>query len=329
MDALFFSIIVPAYNVEKYIQDCVKSIIGQSFTQYEVLLVDDGSKDSTPELCEQISAQYKKVRVIHKENGGLSSSRNAGIRQAKGRYILFLDGDDELEDGGLEMLYRTIQSQGTPDICIGRLRIVANQGTYFSVKDEPMELDETDSHRRDEALQYILLRPYLHSACKVIVKRDFLEANSIYFKEGIYHEDELWVANVLVKIKTFCVCNHWFYRYKLNGNSIMTTQNTQKILDRVGIASDLWELAQAYSADDIAFAYLQSRVKNLVYSAFTEVLPYAQQDVKNVTNKIAVLADRDKTCISKIRIYPISKILGFRAAFWGYYQYYRVRRYFA
>lgn len=89
-----FSIIIPAYNVEDYLLDCVDSVIKQSFRDYEIILVNDGSTDSTLEICQELSKKNKSINLITKKNGGLSSARNAGIEIAKGDYLLFLDGDD-------------------------------------------------------------------------------------------------------------------------------------------------------------------------------------------------------------------------------------------
>jgi len=93
-----FSIIVPVYKTEKYINDCVQSVLSQSFSDYECILVDDGSPDSCPSLCDDFCKNDKRIKVIHKENGGLSDARNTGILQAIGEYVIFLDSDDKLAD---------------------------------------------------------------------------------------------------------------------------------------------------------------------------------------------------------------------------------------
>lgn len=95
----FLSIILPIYNVEKYLDRCMKSILKQSFKDYEIILVDDGSTDSSPILCDKYGKQLNKVKVLHKSNGGLSSARNAGLELAKGKYIFWLDSDDYISDG--------------------------------------------------------------------------------------------------------------------------------------------------------------------------------------------------------------------------------------
>ncbi|HEL7541574.1 TPA: glycosyltransferase, partial [Enterococcus faecalis] len=102
------SIIVPVYNVEKYLEKCVRSILAQTFTDFELILVDDGSPDSSGAMCDQFAEQDERVKVIHKENGGLSDARNAGIEIATGEYLGFVDSDDYIADDMYELLYTNI-----------------------------------------------------------------------------------------------------------------------------------------------------------------------------------------------------------------------------
>ena len=105
-----FSIIIPVYNVRTYLQDCISSVINQTFDDYEMILVDDGSTDGSGELCENIATRYaeKNIRIIHKENGGLDSARKAGIASAQGVYLIFLDSDDWMAKNQLERISQKI-----------------------------------------------------------------------------------------------------------------------------------------------------------------------------------------------------------------------------
>lgn len=103
------SVIVPVYKVEPYIRKCVDSILGQTFSDIQVILVDDGSPDQCGKICDEYAKQDNRVEVIHKENGGLSDARNAGIPYAKGEYIIFLDSDDYIENDMFEYMYYTYQ----------------------------------------------------------------------------------------------------------------------------------------------------------------------------------------------------------------------------
>ena len=111
-----FSIIVPIYNVEAYLVECVESILVQTFENYELILVDDGSPDNCSAICDQYAAKDPRIQVIHKKNGGIVSARKAGTRQSRGQYILHVDGDDRIEEGMLSRIDSLIRQYDEPDI---------------------------------------------------------------------------------------------------------------------------------------------------------------------------------------------------------------------
>ena len=113
---MLLSIIVPIYNTEKYLEDCLQSILNQTFSDYELILVNDGSTDSSPEICEQYAERDGRIRVIHKENGGVSSARNCGIEIAQGNYIWFVDSDDTIAYDALQVLNEYIREK--PDLIV-------------------------------------------------------------------------------------------------------------------------------------------------------------------------------------------------------------------
>ena len=108
-DFMFFSVIVPVYNVEEYLHDCIKSVLNQTFDDFELILVDDGSPDNCPLICDEYAAKDNRIKVIHKENGGLASARREGIKQASGEYVYNLDSDDLIETDTLEFAYNKIK----------------------------------------------------------------------------------------------------------------------------------------------------------------------------------------------------------------------------
>ena len=122
----FFSVIIPVYNVEKYLDQCVRSVLNQPFTDLEVILVDDGSTDSSGKMCDAYVARDSRVRVIHQENGGLGQARNAGLHVAKGKWILFLDSDDYWCDGCLSMLVERMQQWPEEKLYVTRTAIEIN-----------------------------------------------------------------------------------------------------------------------------------------------------------------------------------------------------------
>ena len=113
-----FSVIIPVYNVEKYLHQCVDSVLTQNFNRYEIILVNDGSTDNSGKICDEYAQKYH-IKVIHKQNGGLSDARNFGIKEAKGEYVMLLDSDDFWEgEGVMSDLYNIIQEKERPDLII-------------------------------------------------------------------------------------------------------------------------------------------------------------------------------------------------------------------
>ena len=131
---MFFSVIVPVYKVEKYLENCINSALNQTFEDFELILVDDGSPDGCPEICESFKEKDNRVKVIHKPNGGLASARRAGIKIAEGDYILNLDSDDMIEKDTLECAYKIIKDTGS-DIVSFSYRWVKNGQTFNVTND--------------------------------------------------------------------------------------------------------------------------------------------------------------------------------------------------
>lgn len=228
------SVIVPVYNVEKYLEKCLDSAVSQtlSVSELEVICIDDGCTDSSPEILAVYAARYENLHVIHQENGGLSAARNAGLAAARGEYILFLDSDDML--AGPEVAEK-LYTQATAD----KLDILFFEAR-MSYETEGMRLADTmyspdfysRSHTYPDILHgqilYCLLRAnheYSPSACLQILRRDFLLENGLTFPSGIYHEDEVFTLEALSLAERTTCCPFCGYERLLRSNSIMTQQS--------------------------------------------------------------------------------------------------------
>ena len=124
------SVIIPVYNDEKYLANCLNSVLKQSYSNLEIILVDDGSTDKTPEICEKYREKYQNIRVLHKKNGGVGSSRNAGLAMATGDYVLFIDDDDWIEDNHIEELYNLLKKNDA-DIAVGNFTYFEEENSAF------------------------------------------------------------------------------------------------------------------------------------------------------------------------------------------------------
>lgn len=199
---MFFSIIIPVYNVEKYLRRCVDSVLSQTFTDYEIILVDDGSPDNSGIICDEYNREYTCVQVIHKRNGGLSSARNAGIKAASGEYLLFLDSDDLWNDkNALNELQAVIISEKLPDlVCYGT--------DLYDEKDQLIKsrTPRVVSGTACERLHLMICRnEYISTAYVKAIKASFIDKNSLYFVNGIFSEDIEWSGRILEVLDSVAV----------------------------------------------------------------------------------------------------------------------------
>ena len=225
----YFSVIIPVYNIEQYVRRCVDSVLQQDFADYEVILVDDGSTDQSGVLCDQLAQNNPRVRVIHKENGGLSSARNAGVRQAKGRYIWFVDGDDWIEQGALRTLYTCTQETDADLIKFGYIRVEDSAQWVCSTSVAPQVYTDLTALQQ-EAFTYG--GRYLLSAWSHVYKRDFLQKNDLSFvsEREIGSEDYLFNLQALLCAEKIAVIGDALYYYEQRMGSL--TQRYKKELPR-------------------------------------------------------------------------------------------------
>lgn len=221
------SIIVPIYKVEKYLKRCVNSLINQTYKNIEIILVDDGSPDECPAICDEYANRDDRVTVIHKKNGGLSDARNAGLRIATGEYVMYVDSDDYIEEDSCERLTESITDD--VDVVVGVCKEINPSGITFQ---QHTNLEENKIY---EAKEYVLLsiekNEWFAPAWLNLYRRTFLIEHNLYYKVGYYFEDiemlpRLFLANPRVRY-----VNYSFYNYIIRENSIMTSPITQDKID--------------------------------------------------------------------------------------------------
>lgn len=230
-----FSIIVPIYKVEKWLPRCVESVFAETVSDWELLLVDDGSPDRCSEMCDEYAARDARVRAIHKQNGGLSDARNAGIRAACGEYLLFLDSDDELLRGALERAAAQLEAH-LPDALIGRFSAV-DEASGRTLFEADCELDEhlINEGGGDAAMGELARAWASPCAWRYIVKREFILQNGLFFEKGLLNEDAMWTPRMLARALSVRCEPQPFYRYYLRELSIMTTVNFKRVSDTLKI----------------------------------------------------------------------------------------------
>lgn len=222
------SVIIPVYNVAEYVEQCAYSVITQTFKNIQIILVDDGSDDASVKLCDDIAASDSRVIVIHKPNGGLSSARNAGIEKAYGDYLLFLDGDDQLESDAVEKLLNAAEDYGYPDIVQFSYKEVDTFGVPLRVVSFSGKIEIVSDEREKYERLYQLGGVGASACTKLISKRLFKE---LRFKEGIIHEDEYIVTDLLSNSNAVLYYDIAPYLYFFRKNSIVTSGFSNKKMD--------------------------------------------------------------------------------------------------
>ena len=216
-----FTIIIPVYKVEQYLDRCVESIVKQSFGDFEILLIDDGSPDNSPLMCDKWAEKDKRISVIHKENGGLAETRNVGIAAARGEYIIFVDSDDYLvSDDVFKLLYAELNC----GVDVAAVDGKSNVNSYYMTH----IYDRTISSGEEFLKKSLKEQKAPMAAWLYVYKRKFLEDNGLKFKEGILHEDEEFTPRVLLKAKRVLNTGIIFYFYHVRNNSITTASNKDK-----------------------------------------------------------------------------------------------------
>lgn len=266
-DNVFLSIIVPVYNVDKYLKCCIESIFAQEIKKFELILVDDGSTDQSGYICDDFKKEYSDiVKVIHQKNMGLSSARNVGLQLAKGEYILFVDSDDTLIPSSLKQLLK-IALENSVDVVVGRAKYVKKNG---NVIDKAYYCAKDGLYSGIDYLNYILKNSGNNTFCAQfnMYKKSFIERYNFQFKKDIIHEDELWTPSVFIKANTVYVSSIYFYYHFEREGSIMTGEKNQRKANSLFIVCE--ELNKIYSNYSYrSVRYLRNRMAMLYLRAYT------------------------------------------------------------
>ena len=219
------SIIVPVYKVENELDRCVQSLMKQTYKNIEIILVDDGSPDQCPKLCEQYAKEDERIRVIHKKNGGLSDARNAGLNLARGEYVLYVDSDDYIEVDSCERLINAT-SEEQVDIVVGNA-IMEKSNSYEKMIHSATPAGEIYS-AKDFIEKAVRASQWYAPSWLNMYRRDFLLQNKLFFKVGIYFEDMQMLPRVFLRAKKVACIDGVFYHYIVRENSIMTSEKDEK-----------------------------------------------------------------------------------------------------
>ena len=216
-----FSIIIPVYNVEKYLEKCLDSIKNQTYKDYEVIIVNDGTKDNSMDIAKKYD-----FKIINQKNQGLSAARNTGVKNATGDYLLFVDSDDYLEKDLLKELNKSLKNN--PDLVRFQIKEVYEDGKEINYPEE-----EFQNKSGVEAFSIISKYHFVENAWAYLYKKTFYEKNKFKFKEGTIHEDFGIVPLIIMKANKVNSINYLGYNYLQRSGSIMSQKNYEKTKKKV------------------------------------------------------------------------------------------------
>lgn len=304
----FFSVIIPVWNTEKYIRICIDSLIKQNFDDYEIILINDGSVDDSGNICNEYKLKFDNISVIHQENKGASSARNLGIKAANGKYLIFLDSDDTICDGGLKLLKEELENQSLPDIMICRAQkydittdIIFDDDCYFDT-DRYKRMKNYDIYEKLRDMKDMHWTPW-----GVVVKRLYITTNNLFFYEGIICEDEEWTPRVFFNAKSIGYNNNFLCCYKINRTgSVTSSRNIKGCFDRIKIA-DLLE--KEFKKDKYNL-----NVINAIYQERCSII-FGTINFSVYYRNLTVYNDLINLLKTKIRILKYSKNIIHRASY--------------
>lgn len=231
-DTPYISVIIPVFNSERYLDTCIQSVLSQSFVDYEVILVNDGSSDSSPFICDRYAELDSRFKVIHKLNGGAADSRNVGLMHAKGQYIIFMDSDDfwKTDSCFQSLVYETLKTPECDFISFNIEYYWNNGHTKKMISYSDSIVNELDKELLIQKL--VKTGSFPISPCSKIIKRNLLSEYGIIFPKGIVCEDILWFQYLLEKASCFRCINEYFYCYRKGiGTSVTGNMTTKKYDD--------------------------------------------------------------------------------------------------
>lgn len=238
------SIIVPVYNVEEYLERCIISIVNQIYRDFELILVDDGSTDNSGNICDVFANRFDWIRVIHKENGGLSDARNTGLLSAKGDYVTFIDSDDIVSSNYLLCHYNAL-CQNNAEVSCARFEFFSGKCTLV---DAPKNIyKKTRVYSGRDACKALLYgKIFQTSSCNILLKKEIALNNP--FPIGRYHEDELTTFRYFLSARSVVMTEYITYYYFQRENSIMHSYG-KPVFDLLAAADNYPKYFQQYSKD--------------------------------------------------------------------------------
>ena len=266
------SIIIPVYNNENYLRPALQSVLAQTYPDFEVLVIDDGSTDGSLAICREFAQKDDRLRVIQKENGGVSSARNRGLEEAAGQYIAFVDGDDCIDPEMYTTMITILQDTGA-DLVDCR---VIKESQYM-----PRPYEKGDVEVSDHPLEYLSKKGYfIDSSLNKVYRRDFI--GHTRFDEGIsYSEDKLFVTELIFRAKKMALVSNVFYHYIQHGDSLSWQDTAAVWQGNFQVHQRIYQrMLDAHLSDAVLNSAFRGYVRSII-ALLRYTVKYRQEDEYN------------------------------------------------
>lgn len=251
------SVIIPVYNVEKYLPECIDSVLRQTYEDYEIILVDDGSKDSSGEICDRYASGDSRICVFHKENGGLSDARNYGLSKITGDCVLFLDSDDFLSETALEDTICLIEKEKCDFVFFDALSFNDENRNYSIKQNYIRKNDYPAADGLTVLLNQLKHKEYHSQVCMMLFRREFLEKNKLTFYNDLLYEDMLFTFQTFCKSEKVAYLKKALYhrRYR-SGSIVMSKPQKKNFVSAKTVFEEVCRFAEKQKITDSATAKL-------------------------------------------------------------------------
>ncbi len=278
------SVIIPVYNVEEYLKECVDSVLSQTYENYEIILINDGSTDSSGKICDEYAEKNDKISVVHKENGGLSDARNKGLSLANGKYVYFLDSDDYIIPEAFAELVLIIEKENS-DFVFFDAKSFEDGNKSFNIEQRYIRKKEYGAAKGEEVLMNLLDNKEYHSAVPLcFIKKAFLEKARLRFITGIFYEDTVFTYELFMLSNMVSYCSKALYHRRYRKASIMTSPKSQKYFDSI---CRVYEEVLKFSKRENKFhlAVAKKYIARCAFNVFNNYEKLNREEEKNCKKK--------------------------------------------
>lgn len=307
-----FSIVIPVYNVESYLKECIESILSQTYKNYEIILVDDGSTDNSPKICDDYEEKYQNILVIHNKNRGASSARNTGTKKAVGKYIIYMDSDDFILDKEfLRKLAKKIENE--TDIIFYKYQKYFNKIKKLEECKFSYSLAIKENSYANKIAALVKENAFFGMAWIRATRKEIILKNKIEFEEGLVGEDMDWNYHVILNSSSIDFIDEPMIAYRQREGSVTSNYKLKNLLDFVYILEKWSEYIKKEVKDEnLKKAFYGSLAKyysNLLI-VYSRILDLEKKDCINRIKRLSWLLDYGMSCRPQV-VSKIYKIIGF------------------